>query len=195
MKIVVGLFERPQDAERAIDALESAGFVQDEISVLAQDHIIEEHFDGQEIKPVRESAGLGAVGGSAIGGLAGLLAGVGAITIPGIGAVLAAGALASTLAGAVVGGTAGSLVGALIGLGVSEEDAEFYAEGVKRKGVLIAVQSQGGHASVAKNIMKQANAVNVETRRKAWLEKGWVGFDESSEPGASYPSVWLHPGQ
>jgi hypothetical protein len=195
MKTVVGLFERPQDAERAIDAMESAGFVQDEISALAQDRIIKEHFDGEQIKPVEVTTGLGAVGGSAIGGLAGLLAGVGVITVPGIGAVLAAGALASTLAGVVVGGSAGGLVGALIGLGLPEEDAEFYAEGVKRKGVLIAVQSEGGHASMAKNIMKQANAVNVETRRTDWLDQGWVGFDESSEPSADYPAVWLHPGQ
>ena len=195
MTLVVGLFERPQDAERALDALESAGFVEDEISALAQDRVIKEHLDTQEIKPVEVATGLGAVSGSAIGGLAGLLAGMGAIAIPGIGAVLAAGALASTLAGVVAGGTAGGLVGALIGLGLSEEDAEFYAEGVKRKGVLITVQSQGGRASVAKNILKQANAVNVETRRKAWLEKGWVGFDETSEPTAGYPALWLHPGQ
>jgi hypothetical protein len=195
MTIVVGLFERPHDAERAIDALESAGFVQDEISALAQDRIIKEHLEERKIEPVEVTTGLGAIGGSAIGGLAGLLAGVGAITIPGIGAVLAAGALASTLAGAVVGGSAGGLVGALIGMGIPEEDADFYAEGVKRKGVLISVQSEGGHTSLAKNIMKQANAVNVEARRKAWTEKGWVGFDESSEPGPGYPAVWLHPGQ
>jgi uncharacterized membrane protein len=94
MTIVVGLFERPHDAERAIDALESAGFVQDEISALAQDRIIKEHLEERKIEPVEVTTGLGAIGGSAIGGLAGLLAGVGAITIPGIGAVLAAGALA-----------------------------------------------------------------------------------------------------
>jgi hypothetical protein len=195
MTIVVGLFERPQDAERAIDALESAGFVHEEIGAVAQDQIIKEHLDEREIKPEEVATGLGAIGGSAVGGLAGLLAGVGAITIPGIGAVLAAGALVSTLAGAVVGGGAGGLVGALVGMGLPEEDADFYAEGVKRKGVLVVVQSKGGRASVAKNILKQANAVNVEARRKAWLEKGWVGFDESSEPGLDYPPLWLRPGQ
>jgi hypothetical protein len=195
MTIVVGLFERPQDAERAITALESAGFVQDEISALAQDRIIKEHLDEQEIEQVEVTTGLGAIGGSAIGGLAGLLAGVGVIAIPGIGPVLAAGALASTLAGVVVGGSAGGLVGALVGMGLPGEDANFYAEGVKRQGVLIAVQSEGGHTSLAESIMKQANALDVDTRRKAWLKNGWVGFDESSEPDAGYPTVWLHPGQ
>ena len=82
----------------------------------------------------------------------------------------------------------------MIELGVSEEDAEFYAEGVKREGVLIAVQAEGGYASMAKNIMKQAAAVNVESRRQAWLESGWVGFDESESPDSDYPKVWIRPG-
>jgi hypothetical protein len=195
MTTVVGLFERPQDADRAIDALENGGFVQDETSALAQDRIIKDQLDGQEKKLVEVTTGLGAVSGSAIGGLAGLLAGVGAITIPGIGQVPAADALSWTLAGVVVGASAGGVVGAMVGLGVSEEDADFDADGVKRQGVLIAVQSEGGHASVANNIMKQANAVNVEIRCKAWLENGRFSFDESSELGAGYPAIWLHPGQ
>lgn len=194
MKVVVGLFERPQDAERALEALENAGFVKDELSTLAQGRIVEEHLGEQAAGPVVEGASVGAVTGTTIGGLAGLLAGVGAITIPGIGPVLAAGALATTLAGAGVGAAAGGLVGALIGLGIVEDEADFYAEGVKRGGVLVAVQSSGQRASLAKDILKQANAVDVETRRKTWLNDGWVGFDESNEPGLGYPKVWNRPG-
>jgi hypothetical protein len=162
---------------------------------MAQDRVIEEHLgEEEEAQPVKEGAGVGAVSGTLVGGLAGLLAGVGAIAIPGLGPVLAAGTLATTLAGAGVGAAAGGLVGTVVGLGIAEEDAHFYAEGVKRGGVLLAVQSEGGRASMAKDILKQANAVDVETRRKAWLANGWVGFDESSELGPNYPQVWIEPG-
>jgi hypothetical protein len=182
MKAVVGLFERPQDAERAVEALESAGFLKDEIGAVARDHVIEEYLGQEEAGSVAKGAGLGV----AVGGLIGLLAGIVAITVSGIGPVLAAGMLVTMLAG--------GLIGALIEVGVSEEEAHVYAEGVKRDGVLVAVQSEAGRASLAKEILGRADAVNVETRRQAWVNDGWVGFDQSSAPGLGYPKVWNRPG-
>jgi hypothetical protein len=95
--------------------------------------------------------------------------------------VMAAGALLSTLAGAGVGAAAGGLVGTLMGLGFSEEQAEVYAEGVKQGGVLVAVQAEGEHLALAREIIKQADAVDIETRGKEWFGEGWTATDESTQ--------------
>src|SRR5438552_1175 len=158
MKTVVGLFEYYQDAERAVNDLTAYGFGRNEISVAARDTALRERVVGDKGAVVAESAGAGAVGGAAVGGLTGLLVGIGALAIPGIGPVIAAGtlatALATTAAGAGIGAAAGGLIGALVGLGIPEEDAQFYAEGVKRGGVLVTVQTSDDRANDALNIMR-----------------------------------------
>ena len=197
MKTVVGLFEYYQDAERAVNQLSSRGFGKTDISVAARDRVLQERVVGGKDQAVAESAGAGAVGGTAVGGIAGLLVGIGALAIPGIGPVIAAGtlgtALATTAAGAGIGAAAGGLIGALVGLGIPEEDAQFYAEGVKRGGVLVTVQTTDDRASEALNILRQANAVDVNTQRTQWRNSGWNRFDETTMPDESYPRFSNRP--
>ena len=69
-----------------------------------------------------------------------MLAGLGLLAIPGLGPVVAAGWLASTALGAAVGGAAGGLIGALTAAGVSKEDADIYAEGIRRGGTLVTAR-------------------------------------------------------
>lgn len=197
MKTVVGLFRNSADAERAVDALEDAGFVSDDFSIVARDNVIKtEHMDDDEHVDAGEGAAVGAVGGATVGGVTGLLMGLGALAIPGIGPVLAAGALAtalgSALAGAGIGAAAGAvtggLVGALLDAGLPEEDAHFYAEGVRRGGVLVTVHADDTRASIATGIMRQADAVDVNAEREAWRAEGWERFDETAPPVAGiYP--------
>ena len=98
MKTVVGLFRNSADAERAVDALEDAGFASDDFSIVARDNVIEtDYMDDDDHVDAGEGAAVGAVGGATIGGLTGLLMGLGALAIPGIGPVLAAGTLATAL--------------------------------------------------------------------------------------------------
>jgi uncharacterized membrane protein len=194
MKTVVGLFENYMDADRAVSDLNASGFTRSEISVAARDSAIRDRLVAGETgkeRAVAESAGAGAVGGAAVGGLAGLLVGIGALAIPGVGPVIAAGTLATTLGstavGAGVGAAAGGLIGALVGLGIPEEDASFYAEGVKRGGVLVTVQTSDDRASEALSIMRRSNAVDVDTQRRTWTESGWNGrFDNTFDPDENY---------
>lgn len=192
MKTVVGLFEQYQDAERAVTDLTARGFGKNEISVAARDTALRNRVVGGKEDAVAESAGAGAVGGAAVGGIAGLLVGIGALAIPGIGPVIAAGTLAtvlgSTAAGAGIGAAAGGLIGALVGLGIPEEDAQFYAEGVKRGGVLVTVQASDDRAQEALDIMRRSNAVDVDTQRNAWRSSGWDTFDDKTMPDATYPT-------
>jgi len=197
MKTVVGLFEYYQDAERAVNDLTAYGFGRNEISVAAGITALRERDVGDKGAAVAESAGAGAVGGAAVGGIAGLLVGIGALAIPGIGPIVAAGTLATALgttaAGAGIGAAAGGLIGALVGLGIPEEDAQFYAEGVKRGGVLVTVQTSDDRANDALNIMRRANAVDVDTKRNEWHKAGWNRFDETTMPDASYPTFSGRP--
>jgi len=197
MKTVVGLFRNSADAERAVDALEDAGFVSDDFSIVARDNVIEtDYMDDDDHVGAGEGAAVGAVGGATVGGLTGLLMGLGALAIPGIGPVLAAGTLATALGsaaagagiGAAAGAVTGGVVGALMDVGIPEEDAHFYAEGIRRGGVLVTVHADDNRASLATGIMRQANAVDVNAERETWRAEGWEHFDETAPPVAGiYP--------
>jgi len=193
MATVIGLFEQYQDAERAVDQLYSKGFDKSEISVAARDRVLQDRVTAGKAMGNEAAAGAasGAVGGAAIGGLAGLLVGLGALVIPGIGPVIAAGTLATALtsaaAGAGIGAATGGLLGALVGLGVPEADANFYAEGVKRGGVLVTVHTSDDRASMAQDILRNSNALNVDQRRAEWTKQGWGGtFDDKTVPDNKY---------
>ena len=70
-------------------------------------------------------------------GAAGLAAGLGVLAIPGIGPIVAMGWAATLLAGVVSGGVVGGIIGALVESGVSKEDADVYAEAIRRGGALV----------------------------------------------------------
>jgi hypothetical protein len=115
-----------------------------------------------------ETASVGALGGTTVGGMVGLAAGASALVVPGIGPAIAAGALATVLgttaAGAGVGAAYGSFVGALIGFGIAEEQTHVYVQGVKEGGILLLVQPESAaNLAVAKEVMldNQGSAVDV----------------------------------
>jgi uncharacterized membrane protein len=179
---VVGLFDYYSNADKAVQALKDYGVDSSRISIMARDN----DTIPQESSAVT-GATAGAATGAATGGLLGLMAGLSALIIPGIGPVLATGTLASALAttlgmtaiGAGVGAATGGLLGALVDLGFPREEAEFYAEGVKRGGILVTVQTSATDAEQISEILRGAGAVDRETRRQTWQNAGWTSFDES----------------
>jgi hypothetical protein len=104
--------------------------------------------------------------------------------------VLAAGPLAaalgtagaSTLVGAGIGAAAGGLIGALVGAGIPEEDASFYAEGIRRGGTLVMVKTSDDMAQRAYDVLQRYGAVDVEERSGTWRQSGWSGFDPNAQP-------------
>jgi uncharacterized protein (TIGR02271 family) len=103
--------------------------------------------------------------------------GITGLAIPGIGPIIAAGPIAATLAGAGVGAVAGGLIGGLTNLGVPEEHAHYYAEGVRRGGVLVTVATEDARAADAAGIMRRHGAVDIEKRAAEWKESGWSGHE------------------
>jgi len=170
MDTIIGLFRDRDDAEQAVAALEEADFTRDEVGLLAQRGAVEDILAPDREEAAVESAGVGALGGSALGGLIGLLAGASAIVVPAIGPAVAVGAwagvLGTTAAGAGVGAAYGGLVGALIGFGVTEEQTHIYVEGVQQGGILIVVQPEDGRKTLAAEILREhgGTAVNTLTR-------------------------------
>lgn len=118
--------------------------------------------------------GLGAIAGGAVGAAAGL----GMLAIPGVGPVVAAGWLASLAAGAAVGGATGGIVGALVESGVSKENAELYAEALRRGGAIVTAKVSDEDAPKYAAIMDRS-AFDVTTRAEAYRSSGWRGYDPS----------------
>jgi hypothetical protein len=189
-KTIVALYDNLKDAESAIHDLEDQGFPKDQISLVAGD------MNGQMSRRVSgensgaaQGAGVGAGIGAALGGIGGLLVGLGALAIPGIGPVLAAGPLAAALggvagagAGAIAGGAAGGLIGGLTDMGVTEEQAQNFAEGVRRGGSLVTLMTDEDRSGQAKDVLNQHNPVDVNERASQWRQSGWSGFNSQGEP-------------
>lgn len=196
-RTVVAIYDDFRTANNAVREMVDHGFPRDNISVIANNARGEFGTFGTEARETGSQvadetgagAGVGAGIGAAIGGIGGLLVGLGALTIPGIGPVIAAGPLAVALStltgagvGAVAGGVTGGLLGALIGLGIPEEEAEFYAEGVRRGGVLVTVQADDSNTDQIMDILNRHDPVDINERVSQWREQGWSGFDPNAEP-------------
>src|SRR5438045_726020 len=136
---VFGIFTSRVAAEHAVDRLISAGFRNDDVSVLAPDQKVTHELATEKNTKAPEGTTTGAAAGGAIGGTLGLLAGIGALAIPGLGPFIAAGPIMGALAGAGTGGVAGGLIGALIGMGIPEYEAKRYEGMVKEGKVILSV--------------------------------------------------------
>ena len=181
-KTVVGLFDDRAAAQNAVRELTAEGFRGDEVSLVSKKpdgkgvevEYVEE--DGREqIEDMAKGAGTGA----AIGAGAALLLSLTALSIPGIGPVLAAGPLVALIAGAGVGAAAGGLVSGLTRLGVADDEAQTYAEGLKRGGTLVTVNAEDDRADAAVGVMRRVGAVEIDKRAAEWRESGWRGFAET----------------
>lgn len=175
---VAALFDHYHDAERAMNELLVRGWEQNDLGVLLRQDVAQDApppqgapQSGRVPQPARPDlviGPVGAAGGAAVGGLAGLLVGLGALTIPGIGPVVAAGSLFSTLgsalAGSAIGAATGGWISGTLGLDVPEVTARAFEEGVTRGGVLIMVPAgDEARAAEACTILDAAGAVELET--------------------------------
>ena len=178
-------------AKEAVANLEAAGVKYNDISILASNAdnsytpdrkagtFPDRDLDGKDDRA--EAAGTGAGVGAAVGGAAGLLAGLGLMAIPGVGPVVAAGWLVATLTGAAAGGATGGIVGALTQAGVSKEEADVYAEGLRRGGAVVSARVADADAPRLQAIMDRSS-VKLADRSTAYRNAGWKSFDPNAAP-------------
>jgi uncharacterized protein (TIGR02271 family) len=183
-RTVIALYDEVVHARDVVKDLIDNGFERERISLIANDARGKfRTLEGSEAESdMASDIGAGAGIGAVLGGIAGLVVGLGAFTIPGIGPLIAAGPLATTLAGLGVGAAAGGLVGALTNLGIPEEDAETFAEGVRRGGTLVTVETDEQRSNLAVDIMNRYHPVDMERRASEWKQANWEGFKPDAEP-------------
>lgn len=154
-KTVMGVFERREAAEKAVEELRREGFTEAEISVVGKrDGQAGQEGGGPDL-------GRGTAWGAGVGAAAGLLATAGALTIPGIGPLVALGPLATTLGGAATGGVAG----ALVDWGIPENRGREVEQRI-REGRFVALVEADGRADKAEDVLRRTGAREVEKFEK-----------------------------
>lgn len=189
-KTISRLYNSHAEARAAVRELEAAGVSHGNISILVSNadsaynektkSFPDRDLDGTDDRAQGAATGGGV--GAAVGGTAGLLAGLGLLAIPGVGPVVAAGWLVAALTGAAVGGTTGGIIGALSQqAGVSDEEANVYAEGLRRGGALVSAKVDDGEAARVQSIMDRS-AVRAADRAAVYRKSGWTTYDPTAKP-------------
>ena len=77
------------------------------------------------------------------------------------------------------GGVAGGLIGALVESGTSKENAELYAEALRRGGAIVTAKVSDDDEKQFAAIMDH-RAYDVSDRATAWRDEGWRGYDPNA---------------
>jgi hypothetical protein len=184
------LYNSQTEARAAVRDLEAAGLKHSDISIVASNAdnwydaktktYPDRDLDGKDDRAEAAAAGGGV--GAVAGGAVGLLAGLGLIAMPGVGPVVAAGWLVATLTGALAGGATGGIVGALTQqAGLSKEDADLYAEGLRRGGAVVSARVVDGDAARYRAVMDRSS-VKTSERADAYRKSGWTTYNPTARP-------------
>jgi len=194
-KTVVALYDRAEDADLAIRDAHAEGIPHEAVSVIGRGDET-----GHAGRFAREGYGVGgSMGAGAAGpGSAGRLdapAGTGTMAggtgvgdpldrrpdrdwlhdVPGIGPIHVHGPIRDRMGG-------GDVTAALRGLGLPEADADAYAEGVRRGGVLVVATVADGDAGTARDALGRHRPVDLPTRIDTWRTHGWTRHDRTAKP-------------
>ncbi|QJW47831.1 hypothetical protein HA075_20045 [bacterium BFN5] len=151
-KTVIGVFVSRSDAETAVQTLRSQGFTNEEINIVSK------HQKNNNVS-YDDDITDGALTGSTIGGIGGLLIGAGAMVVPGVGPLLAAGPISAAIGGALAGG----LAGGLIDWGIPSEASHRYAKEVEQDKILAIIRTDDNRVNEAAKILRQYGANDVES--------------------------------
>jgi hypothetical protein len=178
-KTFAALFATRHRASEAVDSLKDAGIAGRKISVLSHEELKDGETGGL-------SAGEGAAAGAAGAAIGGVIASLGLAAVPGIGWIMAAGPIGSMIAtgatAAAAGAVGGGIAGALTDNGIDKEDADIYAEALRRGGTLVIVEADLSDASKVGTMLRSHHPVNIERLREDYKADGWVRYDPKAEP-------------
>lgn len=164
---VVGVFRSHDQAQQAVSELKRVGFDESRIAVVARDQsgAAEKISATDKGSKVATGAASGVAAGAGVGALYAL--GIATIGLPALGPVLLGGGLlASVLGSAAVGAAAAGIAGALIGLGIPEEEANYYEGEVKAGRILVTVQANGRYDE-AQEILRRYGAYDIHSQGMA----------------------------
>ena len=156
--VVVQSFRSEDEAVDAIRRLQSAGFTNDQVSVIARDENVSRQVADDTGTQAEEGAVTGAVAGGVLGGIAALIAGASAVAIPGVGL-----AIGGPIAAAIAGAAGGGLIGGLIGMGIPEEEAKHYNERLEAGDIVVSVVA-GNREAEAREILHGDGVISSHMR-------------------------------
>jgi uncharacterized membrane protein len=175
---IIALYDKVEDANKAVAELVSEGFNRSDIGLVLND--AEGHYTVTSSDVTAEE---GASVGAVAGGITGLVVGLTALTIPGIGPIVAAGPLAVALGGAAsagIGAAAGAVTGglaaSLIDLGVPESHIDYYGEAIRRGSTMVTVIAEETRVTEAMRVLNRHNPFDLEHRARQWSDEGWKGY-------------------
>ncbi len=80
------------------------------------------------------------------------------------------------------GNGAKNVMNELTNIGLPGDQADTYAEGVRRGGSLVAITVGNDRADEAADIMEHHVPVDIDQRLSMWREQGWTGYDHTAKP-------------
>ena len=155
----VAVFDRHEDAEKAIRELQQGGFDMKKLSIVGRDYHTEEHAVGfyNAGDRVRHWGKHGAFWGSIFG----LIFAPAFFWIPGIGPILTGGLIGSLLMGAIEGAAVGAAIGggttalaaALAGLGIPKDSVIRYESDLKANKFLLIASGTADEVQRARGLL------------------------------------------
>lgn len=186
MKMIVGIFASPADADRALQNLQSIGLKNEDVNLFVPGG--SERELNALVTAEAEQPGIGKAFGGLLGGALGAAGGMSlgaaaaSILVPGVGPVLAIGVAAAALIG-----TGGALGGAALGDSLEESltggrlptDELFVYEDALRKGrtVLILRVEDDLQEEKARQALLETGVESVDAAREQW----WIGLRDAEE--------------
>ncbi|MBK1841269.1 YsnF/AvaK domain-containing protein [Azospirillum sp. YIM B02556] len=185
-KTIVALYDHRSEAETASRDLQAAGFESSAIEILSHGDLSGRGWSGSGITDTTTVAPGTLTGDSSIGAASGMARtdlSTGYVaspnTVPGSGAGLETG---TGLGGTTATGTnSGGMLTRLAGWGIPNQDAQVYAEGVRRGGSLLKLRLDEEDVDRAMEVLERGNVVDVEERGSAYRSSGWAGYDETAD--------------
>jgi stress response protein YsnF len=194
-KTIVALYDHRSEAETASRELQAAGFESSAIEILSHSDLSSGGWSGSGTytgTPTGTATGDASLG--AASGMARTDLSTGYVGSPNTMAGSGAG-----LGGTTTGTGSSGMLTRLAGWGIPNQDAQVYAEGVRRGGSLLKVRLDEEDVDRAMEVLERGNVVDVETRGSAYRESGWTGYDETAdyydEPSAEEERLRYSPGR
>ena len=182
--LIGGLFKTQENANRAYEALQNAGFPGEEISMFVprpRNRTI--RATRVKIQDIAKNALLGGLILGAIGAFVGFLVGTGRIVLPYLEPAAtdpnAAFLAVSIMAGAVGGGLTGIILGVASRLLRSQEQAEVITRKIEQGGVLVTVNAGDSKSEArVRRIMEENKAMEVGNPSEKWDLNVWISPNE-----------------
>lgn len=150
MNTIAGVYETHDDAVKAVQTLQQAGFAGKNISLISKAEMVDGHIHVKSEHTV-EKAEVGV--GVAAGSLIGILTGVGVFAVPGLGFLFGAGALVGAIAGIEFGLLGSGVAAILSSIGIDKLNAEKYEKHLNEGKYLVFVQGDEKEAHRAHQVL------------------------------------------